>query len=113
MYVASVAPLDKRSVDLFDAPNANDGAKLKFRELASNVHICSVEGHVVARAMQLNIVSLTKAMSFSWLTPLNCSALIPSILQAVQIRYMMHSSSLWFVLLNLTFLNLGAAVTSS
>ena len=28
--------------------NANDGAKLKFQELASNVHICSVEGHVIA-----------------------------------------------------------------
>ena len=40
--------MDKRSVDLFDALNANDGAKLKFQELASNVHICSVEGHVVA-----------------------------------------------------------------
>ena len=41
--------------------------------------------------MHRNIVSLTKAMSFWWLTPLNCSALIPSILQAVQIQYMMYS----------------------
>ena len=48
MYIARIAPLDKRSVDLFDALNANDGAKLKFQELSSNVHICSVEGHVIA-----------------------------------------------------------------
>ena len=48
MYIASKAPLDKRSVDLFDALNANDGVKLKFQQLASNVHICSVEGHVIA-----------------------------------------------------------------
>ena len=36
------------SVNLFFALNANDCTKLKFQELASNVHICSVEGHVVA-----------------------------------------------------------------
>ena len=40
--------MNKRSVDLFDALNANDGTKFNFQELASNEHICSVEGHVVA-----------------------------------------------------------------
>ena len=48
MYIASKAPLDKRSVNLFDALNANDGTKFNFQELASNEHICSVDGHVVA-----------------------------------------------------------------
>ena len=54
MYIASVAPLDERSVDRFDALNAT---KFKFQELASNEYICSVEGHVVAIAMHRNIVS--------------------------------------------------------
>ena len=48
MCVARVAPLDKRSVNLFYSLNANDCTRLKFQELASNVHICSVEGHVIA-----------------------------------------------------------------
>ena len=48
MCSTRIAPLDKRSVNLFYALNANDCAKLKFQELASNVHICPVEGHVVA-----------------------------------------------------------------
>ena len=48
MYVARIAPLDKRSIDLFDALNANNCTKLKFQELASNVQICSVEGHEIA-----------------------------------------------------------------
>ena len=48
MYIAMIAPLDKRSINLFDALNANYGSKINFQELASNEHICSVEGHVVA-----------------------------------------------------------------
>ena len=127
MNIASKAPLDKRSVDLFDALNANDGAKFKFQELASNVHICSVEGHVVAIEAKGDASEYRVADEGNvlwWLTPLSCSALIPSMLQAVQIRYMMYSplsfrnqknisSSLWLALFNLTCLNLGAAVTSS
>ena len=46
MYIARKAQLDI-SVNLFDALNANDGTKFNFQELASNEHICSVEGHVV------------------------------------------------------------------
>ena len=48
MYIMDKAPFDKRSINLFDALNANDGTKFNFQELASNEHICSVEGHVVA-----------------------------------------------------------------
>ena len=48
MYVARIAPLGKRSIDLFDALNADNCTKLKSQELSSNVHICSVEGHVIA-----------------------------------------------------------------
>ena len=48
MYIASKAPLDERSVNLFDALNANDSTKFNSQELASNEHICSVEGHVIA-----------------------------------------------------------------
>ena len=40
--------------------------------------------------MRRNIVPLTKAISFWCLTPLNCSAFIPSVLQAVQIRHVMR-----------------------
>ena len=46
MYVARIAPLDERSVD--PSLNANDCTKLKLQELAPNVHICSVAGHVIA-----------------------------------------------------------------
>ena len=48
MYVAEMAPLNKRGVYLFDALCANLGSKIDLQELASDEHICSVEGHVVA-----------------------------------------------------------------
>ena len=48
MYVAIKTPLDKRSVNLFDALYANYGSKVDFQELASNDRIWSVEDHVVA-----------------------------------------------------------------
>ena len=48
MYIAIIAPLDKRSVNLLDALYANYGSKIDLQELASNNHIWSVEGHVVA-----------------------------------------------------------------
>ena len=128
MYIASKAPLDKRSVNLFNALNANDGTKFNFQELASNEHICSVEGHVVTIEAKGNASEFRVADKGNVLLmadtpePLNCSALTPSILQAVQIRYIMYSpfsfrnqknisSSLWFALLNLTSLNFGAATT--
>ena len=59
--MAMIAPLDKRSINLFDALNANSGSKINFQELASsNEHICSVEGHVIA----IEAKAHTKAMFF-------------------------------------------------
>ena len=47
MYIAMVAPLNTRIVNLSGALYANHGSKIDLQELASNEHICSVEGHVV------------------------------------------------------------------
>ena len=55
MYIAMIAPLDKRSINLFDALHAHHGSKINFQELVSDEHICSVEGHVVAIEAKGNV----------------------------------------------------------
>ena len=91
MHIAMIAPLNKRIVNLFGALYTNHGSKIDLQELASNKHICWVEGHIVAIETKDNASENRLTYEGGVLLVIDASALIPRISHAVQIRYIKYS----------------------